>query len=80
MKINKKKIRKIASEIITLNRKFNIREGFSRKDDYMPSRVYKESITTKYGKKLNLDYDKYDKMLDEYYSLRGWTKEGIPKE
>jgi len=79
-KINKDKIRNIASEIITLSRKFNIREGFSRKDDYMPSRVYKESITTKYGKKLNLDYDKYDKMLDEYYSLRGWTKEGIPKE
>jgi aldehyde:ferredoxin oxidoreductase len=21
-----------------------------------------------------------DAMLDEYYALRGWTKEGVPKE
>jgi aldehyde:ferredoxin oxidoreductase len=25
-----------------------------------------------------IDMKKYDKILDKYYSIRGWTKEGIP--
>jgi len=71
-------LRNITNKIISLSRKFNIREGFSRKDDYLPERVYKEPIFNKYGRKLILDFKKYDKMLDEYYELRGWSKDGIP--
>ncbi|TFF87265.1 MAG: aldehyde:ferredoxin oxidoreductase, partial [Promethearchaeota archaeon] len=72
-------LRDFANRMITLSRKFNVREGFSRKDDYMPDRVFNESIINKYGKKLSLDRKKYDKMLDEYYKVRGWSKQGIPE-
>ncbi len=73
-------LRQIAGKCITLSRKFNVREDFSRKDDYMPERVFKEKITNKYGVVLGLDRDKYETLLDEYYELRGWSKEGIPPE
>jgi len=78
--IDLEELRSIVGYIITLSRIFNVREGFSRKDDYLPDRVYKEKIKTKYGTELSLDYEKYDKMLDEYYELRGWSKDGIPKD
>jgi len=73
-------LRDISGNMITLSRIFNVREGFSRKDDYLPDRVYKEKIKTKYGTELILDRIQYDKMLDEYYKLRGWNKNGIPKQ
>ncbi|MCP4760246.1 MAG: aldehyde ferredoxin oxidoreductase family protein [archaeon] len=77
--IDMKDLRKIAAEMVTMSRKFNIREGLNRKDDYMPDRVYKEELINKYGSKISLDRDKYDLMLDEYYDLRGWNRNGIPK-
>ena len=76
--INIEKLRDIAGKMINLSRKFNKREGFSKKDDYMPERVYKEKIITKNGTELILDYDKYSIMLNEYYKLRGWNQEGNP--
>jgi aldehyde:ferredoxin oxidoreductase len=71
-------LRKIARNIVTLSRKFNIREGFGRKDDYMPQRAYSEDIIAPNGTKTKIDIDKYGIMLDEYYENRGWSKEGVP--
>ncbi|MHA1132381.1 MAG: aldehyde ferredoxin oxidoreductase family protein [Candidatus Helarchaeota archaeon] len=76
--VTKDELRALTGNTITLSRKFNVREGFSRKDDYMPERVYREKIQTKDGKVLDLDREKYEKLLDEYYELRGWSPNGIP--
>ncbi|MHA1730763.1 MAG: aldehyde ferredoxin oxidoreductase family protein [Promethearchaeota archaeon] len=73
-------LREIAAEFVTLARRFNAREGFSRKDDYMPPRAYAEDLTAQDGSTFGLDREKYDKMLDEYYELRGWSRDGIPPE
>jgi len=69
-------LREIARRIITLERKFNIREGFSRKDDTLPPRLLNEPLPDglPQGKKV----EGLEKMLDEYYQLRGWDKEGNP--
>ncbi|MHA1714130.1 MAG: aldehyde ferredoxin oxidoreductase C-terminal domain-containing protein, partial [Promethearchaeota archaeon] len=72
-------LRAIAGSMITKSRLFNIREGFSRKDDYMPERFYKESLPGPHGVLHTLDKNKYDRILDEYYHTRGWSKDGIPK-
>ncbi|MFX0100999.1 MAG: aldehyde ferredoxin oxidoreductase family protein [Candidatus Hodarchaeota archaeon] len=71
-------LRKISTNMITLSRKFNVREGFTRKDDYLPERVYKEPLIRKDGEPFTLDREKYGKMLDEYYTARGWSEDGIP--
>ncbi len=73
-------LRHIAWEMVTNSRRFNTREGFSRKDDYMPDRAYKEDLTSQYGTTFGLDREKYDQMLDEYYALRGWSKAGMPPD
>ena len=76
-KYTEEDLREIARRVITLERKFNIREGFSRKDDTLPPRLLNEPLPEgmAQGKKV----EGLDVMLDEYYQLRGWDKEGNPR-
>ena len=61
--------------IWNLERQFNLKAGFTKKDDTLPKRLLKDAAKTgpAEGKVSGLD-----KMLPEYYELRGWTKEGVP--
>ena len=69
-------LREAARRIITLERRFNVREGFTRKDDTLPVRMLTEPLPEGMpeGKKI----DCLDRMLDDYYRLRGWDENGIP--
>ena len=51
------------------------KEGITRKDDRGPERFFKEPSPVR-GKPL--DWDKFNKMLDEAYSIRGWDENGVP--
>ncbi|MBN1850135.1 MAG: aldehyde ferredoxin oxidoreductase family protein [Deltaproteobacteria bacterium] len=60
--------------IFNLKRMFNVRRGISRKDDILPARFLTSRLeggTQGYIPNLGL-------MLNEYYSFRGWSEEGIP--
>ena len=57
---------------------YNIREGWTRKDDTLPPRVFNEPIPDGCAKGSHLTKEEFDSMLDEYYSTRGWTAEGVP--
>lgn len=63
--------------IFNAERKFMAEAGFSRKDDTLPRRTIQEPLPDgpAEGYVCHLD-----EMLDDYYSYRGWTKNGIPKE
>jgi aldehyde:ferredoxin oxidoreductase len=64
----------IGERIWNLERLFNIREGITGKDDCLPPRFFTrlpEGGTRNRVVRL-------DEMLVEYYSLRGWDKEGNP--
>ncbi|MBW1973247.1 MAG: aldehyde ferredoxin oxidoreductase family protein [Deltaproteobacteria bacterium] len=63
--------RLIGERIFNLERLFNLREGFSFKDDNLPSRLILENLNKK--RKINID-----KMLNEYYRFRGWDDNGVP--
>ncbi|MDW7740250.1 MAG: aldehyde ferredoxin oxidoreductase family protein [Bacillota bacterium] len=67
---------KIGERINNLARLFNEREGFVRKDDYLPERIYKEELTTGATEGKLLPREEYEKMLSEYYKLRGWEDNG----
>ena len=73
-------IKEIGERIYTIERLFNIREGFSRKDDNLPERYFKEAtpIGLPRIKGLKIDKEKFEQMLDEYYALHGWDNNGIP--
>ncbi len=72
----------IGERIYTLERMFNNREGFSRKDDRLPDRYFKEPtpIGLPRVKGLKIDKGKFEIMLDEHYNLHGWDKNGVPTE
>jgi aldehyde:ferredoxin oxidoreductase len=68
---------KTAERIWTLERFYNIREGFTRADDYLPARAW-EPLT--YGPKAGtkLTPEGFNKELDNYYKARGWDAKAVP--
>jgi aldehyde:ferredoxin oxidoreductase len=63
---------RIGERIQNVKRAFNLREGFGRKDDALPRRFLEEPMPSGSAKGQTVDLDR---MLDEYYALRGWDKE-----
>jgi aldehyde:ferredoxin oxidoreductase len=67
---------KVAERIYNIERAFNIREGFGRKDDSLPQRILTEELQK--GMASGQRVRKQDAFLDQYYDLRGWDKNGVP--
>jgi aldehyde:ferredoxin oxidoreductase len=74
MELNEDGLRKIASNIANATRAFNIREGLTRDDDSLPRRFFEEPIEE--GKIMKRE--DFERLLGEYYDLRGWDSMGIP--
>ncbi|MEW5747350.1 MAG: aldehyde ferredoxin oxidoreductase family protein [Candidatus Thermoplasmatota archaeon] len=71
-------LRKVGRRIWNLTRAFNVREGFSRKDDTMPDRMTSEPLTTGKTAGKSVPKGSFERMLSEYYDLWGWDAEGRP--
>ncbi len=68
----------VGERINNLTRAFNVREGMSRRDDYLPPR-FSQNMLDGASSEQTITKRDLEKMLDEYYELRGWDKEtGIP--
>lgn len=67
---------KAGERIYNLERIFNVREGFRRKDDYLPERFLKEPVPNGPSKGQVFEMDA---LLDDYYKARSWdVGTGIP--
>ena len=66
---------KIGERVWNMEREFNNRAGFTSKDDSLPKRLMTEPAKTGPAKGL---VSGLDKMLPEYYKVRGWDTEGRP--
>lgn len=78
--VSKEDFRIIADRIETLIKMFNVREGFTRKDDTLPYRTLHEPLPDGPAKGQFIGEENLNRMLDEYYELREWDRLGIPKE
>jgi aldehyde:ferredoxin oxidoreductase len=78
--ISLEELRLMADRIETLIRMFNVREGFSRKDDKLPYRTLNEPLLDGPAKGQFIGEENFNRMLDEYYDLRGWDPNGIPRQ
>jgi aldehyde:ferredoxin oxidoreductase len=78
--LNLEELEKIGERIYTLERLINVRRGVSRKDDTLPLRVMSEPIPDGPLEGRLCPPKELDAMLDAYYELRGWSREGIPTE
>jgi aldehyde:ferredoxin oxidoreductase len=65
----------VGERIWTLERQFNLAAGMTAADDTLPKRLLKDAAKTGPAKGLASGLDK---MLPEYYQLRGWTTDGVP--
>ena len=76
LKLDEDGLRRVSSHIQDETRRFNLREGVTAKDDTLPKRFFDEPI----GKeKKSIRREEFQTMLQDYYALRGWSLEGIPK-
>jgi len=69
------KLLEVGERVWNLERKYNLDAGFTGKDDNLPPRLLKEAAKVGPAKGLT---NGLEKMLPEYYSLRGWTPDGVP--
>ncbi|MDD4160789.1 MAG: aldehyde ferredoxin oxidoreductase C-terminal domain-containing protein, partial [Synergistaceae bacterium] len=62
--------------IFNLKRLYNTRHGIGRKDDTLPERI----LSTPRGDDGTGSYTPdLGPMLDEYYRVRGWDENGVPR-
>jgi aldehyde:ferredoxin oxidoreductase len=69
---------KIGERAMNLARLFNIREGFSSKDDSMPERFFTPQDSGPL-EGINIDKESFLKARNLYYDMMNW-KEGVPSE
>jgi aldehyde:ferredoxin oxidoreductase len=69
---------KVGERIVNLERSFNVREGFDRKDDRLPERMLSEPLHTYGAPGEGEMVREMEQFLDRYYELRGWTRDGVP--
>lgn len=73
---------KAGERIWNLIKLFNIREGFGRKDDTLPPRMFEENLKLPKGvydrDEVVIPRDEFEHALDLYYEERGWNSQGIP--
>ena len=73
-------LRQAGERINNLKKLFNIREGWQRADDTLPSRVLTETLPTGIVQGIGLSQADLDMMIQGYYTARGWTPEGLIPE
>ncbi len=66
---------KAGERIWNLERIFNLKAGFSARDDTLPDRILKDQVLKGPAKG---QVNRLGDMLPEYYSLRGWDASGVP--
>jgi len=79
--MTQEELRLIAERAWNLTRLFNVREGFTRKHDTLPKRIFTEAATRGPSNGHVMDRASFERMLDEYYQIVGWESHtGIPAD
>jgi aldehyde:ferredoxin oxidoreductase len=71
-------LQKVGERTVNLERAFNVREGFGRKDDKLPARMLNEPLHTYDAAGEGQIVREMEQFLDRYYELRGWNEDGNP--
>ena len=73
-------LRQTARRIVLAKRVFNIREGWTPEDDWLPERLLSEPLRIGSGRVATLTPGRLRGMIDGYYAERGLDGEGRPDE
>ncbi len=75
-KLSKDDLQAMASRVTDLTRQFNLREGLTASDDFLPKRL----LTQKLDNGNLITAEELTRLVQDYYALRGWDENGIPKK
>ena len=69
---------KVGERTVNMARVFNLREGFGRKDDTLPERLF-EPLESGVLQGKGIDRREFEDLLTLYYEAMGWDpKDGVP--
>jgi len=71
---------KAGERVYNLSKAFNTRNGFGRKDDRLPDRVFDDEVIYGPTEGETLSRREFEEELDRYYDVRGWDDEGVPSK
>jgi aldehyde:ferredoxin oxidoreductase len=71
-------LRATARRIVLAKRAYNLREGWSPDDDWLPQRLLDESLEMGSGRVARLTPQRLRSMVDAYYAARGLDRHGRP--
>ncbi|MFN2436696.1 MAG: aldehyde ferredoxin oxidoreductase family protein, partial [Desulfotignum sp.] len=74
MDLSKDELSAMASQVTNLTRRFNLQEGLTRSDDFLPKRLLTEKLPDGNG----ITEAELTHLIRDYYRLRGWDENGIP--
>jgi aldehyde:ferredoxin oxidoreductase len=77
IRMTQEELMEVAERIYTTERLFTVREGLRRESDYPPPKFYKPWT---HGPKAGtrVDQEEFDRLLERYYDLHGWDRDGVP--
>jgi aldehyde:ferredoxin oxidoreductase len=70
-------LRQVGERVSNLKKCFNIREGWTKEDDWLPGRILEEPLPDGADQGTMLTPEELRLMIDDYYAARGWTQEGL---
>lgn len=65
---------------LNMMRVFNLREGFSRKDDKLPAKFFEPLMGVGPSAGVAVDKELLEKAIDQHYEAMNWSKEGKPSQ
>ena len=72
---------RVGRNVINIARAFNQREGFNRTHDTVPKRVVRDALSNGPAAGQVMTQEDFESMLDQYYEVLGWNKDGtMPEE
>jgi aldehyde:ferredoxin oxidoreductase len=72
-------LRATAQRIVLAKRAYNLREGWTPADDWLPERFLSEDLTLASGRTATLTPATLRSMIDGYYAARGLDAQGRPR-
>jgi aldehyde:ferredoxin oxidoreductase len=68
----------LGAGIYDLERAAAVACGVRRADDTLPERLFTDPVGAEDYFLDPMDREQFERMLDEYYDLRGWNRDGVP--
>ena len=69
---------KVGERTLNMARVFNVREGFTKNDDWLPERFFHPKTSGALSETA-VDPTKLEKARSTYYEMMGWDENGVPK-